>query len=341
MTGERKPLTLADREDISRGLAEELTYVQIACRIGRNPSVVSRDVARHGGRAAYRCTVAARAAALSRCRPKTLAVDRCPHLHRAVQAGLRRGWSPASIAGDMARTGSAHEAGEGCQGCLVSHEGIYTYVYAQPVSALARELLASGNASVLRTGRTVRRTGPRPAPAPRIKNPTYIDDRPAEAEGRTVPGHWEGDLVIGKAGKSALISLVERTSRFLILCPVPGSRDSPTVTQAVIAAAGGLPAQIKRTLTWDCGSELALHADVTATGLPVYFAHPHSPWERGSNENMNRIIREFFPKGTDITADPKYLAAVACEINDRPRKIHEWKKPSEIFAELVENASTV
>ncbi len=199
---------------------------------------------------------------------------------------------------------------------------------------LARELIG------LRTGRTARRGGRRPPPAPRIREPVYIDDRPAEVTGRAVPGHWEGDLVIGRDGKTAVATLVERTSRFLILVGL-GGRDALTVGDAVIAATGGLPSPIRRSLTWDCGSEMARHASITATGLPVFFAHPHSPWERGSNENLNRIVREFFPKGTDITADPNYLAMVACDINDRPRKIHNWKKPSELFTELVEaNAST-
>ena len=146
--------------------------------------------------------------------------------------------------------------------------------------------------------------------------------------------------MIGKDGKTAVATLVERTSRFLILAPLTG-RDSLTVGNAVIAATHGLPAQIRRSLSWDCGSEMARHATITATGLPVYFAHPHSPWERGSNENLNRIVREYFPKGVTITSDPTYLAMVACDINDRPRKIHNWKKPSELFTELVElNAST-
>ncbi|GAB1692796.1 IS30 family transposase [Krasilnikovia sp. M28-CT-15] len=202
------------------------------------------------------------------------------------------------------------------------------------MSTLARELLA------LRTGRTARRSGPRPQPAPRIREPRYLDERPAEVEGRQVPGHWEGDLVIGKAGKSAVATLVERTSRFVVLVPLAG-RDALTVGDAVIAAAGTLPRQIARSLTWDCGAEMAQHARITAAGLPVYFAHPHSPWQRGSNENLNRILREYFPKGVPITSDPKYLAMVASEINDRPRKIHNWKKPAEIFTELVEaNAST-
>ncbi len=146
--------------------------------------------------------------------------------------------------------------------------------------------------------------------------------------------------MIGKGGKSAVATLVERTSRFLILVPLTG-RDSLTVTQAIIAAVGALSATVKRSLTWDCGSEMALHKDVTATGMPVYFAHPHSPWERGSNENLNRIVREYLPKGIEITSDPTYLAAIAAEINDRPRKIHDWKKPNEVFTELLEaDAST-
>jgi IS30 family transposase len=241
---------------------------------------------------------------------------------------LRDGWSPASIAGRLPTEYAADES------CRVSHEAIYQWVYAQPVSTLARELIR------LRTARTARTGGQRPPPAPRIREPVYIDDRPAEVQGRAIPGHWEGDLIIGKDGKTAVATLVERTSRFLILVPLTG-RDSLTVGDAVIAATHGLPDQIRRSLTWDCGSEMARHATITATGLPVFFAHPHSPWERGSNENLNRIVREYFPKGETITSDPTYLAMVASDINDRPRKIHNWKKPSELFTELVETyAST-
>jgi IS30 family transposase len=320
-------LTMTDREEISRGLVELLEYKDIAARIGRDASVVSREVARHGGRDGYRAVAAENTAVADRSRPKVMAVDRSTRLGSRVWSLLRLGWSPASIAGRLAHDDRVGDP------CRVSHEAIYQWVYAQPVATLRRELIA------LRTGRT-RRTGPRPAPAPRIREPRYLDDRPDEVEGRAVPGHWEGDLVIGKDGKSAVATLVERTSRFLILVPLTG-RDSLTVTQAVISAVGGLPATIKRSLTWDCGTEMALHKDVTATGLPVFFAHPHSPWERGSNENLNRIVREYLPKGVEITSDPTYLAAVAAEINDRPRKIHDWKKPSEVFTELLEaDAST-
>jgi IS30 family transposase len=329
MPAVRNMLTLIDREEISRGLAEGLEYKEIARLISRNPSVVSRDVARHGGRAQYRAVTADESAGADRQRPKAYAVDRSLRLQTVVKELLKGGWSPASIAGRL-----PHDYLDD-QAVRVSHEAIYQWMYAQPVSALARELLK------LRTGRTARRSGPRPAPAPRIREPRYLDERPAEVEDRQVPGHWEGDLVIGKAGKSAVATLVERTSRMLVLVPLSG-RDALTVGDAVIAATGSLPPQIARSLTWDCGSEMAGHARITAAGLPVYFARPHSPWQRGSNENANRILREYFPKGVPITSDPKYLAMVASEINDRPRKIHNWKKPSEIFAELVEaNASTV
>jgi IS30 family transposase len=321
-------LMLTEREEISRGLAESLEYQEIGRRLGRDSSVISREVARHGGRARYRAAAAHEAACAGRERPKLFAVERSPRLRAVVCQQLRQGWSPASIAGRLPDEYAADES------CRVSHEAIYQWVYAQPVSTLARELIS------LRTGRKARKGGRRPPPAPRIREPVYIDARPAEAEGRQVPGHWEGDLVIGKDGKTAVATLVERTSRFLILVPLTG-RDSLTVGEAIIAATGGLPAQIRRSLTWDCGAEMARHATITATGLPVFFAHPHSPWERGSNENLNRIVREYFPKGVEISSDPKYLAMVACDINDRPRKIHNWKKPSELFTELVEsNAST-
>lgn len=324
----RVMLTLADREEISRGLAEGLLYTEIAVLIGRDPSVVSRDVARHGGRAGYRAATADTTAMLARRRPKEYAVERSPRLRTVVTALLRGGWSPASIAGRLPTDYPDDQA------CRVSHEAIYQWIYAHPVSGLARELIR------LRSGRTKRRHGPRPVPAPKIREPRYLDERPAEVAGRAVPGHWEGDLVIGKLGKSAVATLVERTSRFLVLVPLTG-RDTLTVGDAVIAATGNLPPQIRRSLTWDCGAEMAGHARITATGLPVFFAHPHSPWERASNENLNRIVREYFPKGEPITSDPNYLAMVASDINDRPRKIHNWKKPSEIFAELVEaHAST-
>ncbi|MGB7796576.1 MAG: IS30 family transposase [Pseudonocardiaceae bacterium] len=223
--------------------------------------MISREAARHGGRIDYRAAAADEAAGVARQRPKLFAVERSPRLRAVVCQQLRGGWSPASIAGRLPTDYPDDQA------CRVSHEAIYQWVYAQPVSTLARELIS------LRTGRKARRGGRRPAPAPRIREPRYIDERPAEATDRALPGHWEADLVIGKDGRSAVATLVERTTRFLILVPLTG-RDSLTVGDAVIAATGGLPAAIRRSLTWDCGTEMARHATITATGLPVFFAHP-------------------------------------------------------------------
>jgi IS30 family transposase len=323
----RRILSLADREEISRGLAEGLPLKDIARSLGRCPSVVSREVRRHGGRVGYRAHRAERGASAGRRRPKVHAVDRVPGLAAHVEAQLRGGWSPASIAGRLPIEHADR------QGWRVSHEAIYQWVYAQPVGQLANALIE------LRTGRTRRRgrTGPR-VRQPRIAEPIWIDERDPSADGRAVPGHWEGDLVIGADGKTAVATLVERTTRFLMLAPLTG-RDALTVGQAVIAAYGGLPPTLRRSLTWDCGSEMAGHALVAKT-IPVYFAHPHSPWQRPTNENTNRILREYFPRGTVITADRDYLAAVAAEINDRPRKILAWKKPSEAFTEQLASRAT-
>ena len=194
----RKMLMLADREEISRGLAESLEYKEIGLRLGRDSSVISREVARHGGRERYRAAAAHEAACAGRERPECFAVERSPRLRAVVCRQLRDGWSPASIAGRLPTEYAADES------CRVSHEAIYQWVYAQPVSTLARELIS------LRTGRKARKGGRRPPPAPRIREPVYIDERPAEVQGRQVPGHWEGDLIIGKDGKTAVATLVER-----------------------------------------------------------------------------------------------------------------------------------
>jgi IS30 family transposase len=165
---------------------------------------------------------------------------------------------------------------------------------------------------------------------------TSIDDRPAEVEGRQVPGHWEGDLIIGKQGKTALGTLVERTTRYFIPIALPKGRDSGAVREAIIDSIGGVPAHLRKSITWDQGAEMAQHAALTlATDIPVYFAHPHSPWERGTNENTNRLIREYFPKGTEITSESSYLWDVADELNGRPRAILGFRTPAEAFAELL------
>jgi IS30 family transposase len=258
-----------------------------------------------------------------------LAVDRCAGLAAHVRAQLVVGWSPASIAGRLPIDYPHRHAWR------VSHEAIYQWVYAQPVGQLKTALIE------LRTGRTRRRRHGGGWPkTPRLKDPLWIDDRPADAADRAVPGHWEGDLVVGQLNGSAVATLVERRSRYLMLAPLTG-RDALTVGQAIITAYRPLPAALRRSLTWDCGAEMAGHA-LIAKQIPVYFAHPHSPWERPTSEHTNRILREYLPRGTVITHNRDTLAAIAAEINDRPRKILAWRKPSEVFAEIIdETASTL
>jgi len=322
----REPLTLEDREDISRGLAKGLENKDIAVSIGRSESVVSREISRHGGRGAYRAWKADAAARESRSRPKERKIDADPELGERVAGDLRKGWSPEEISGRL-----AYERWRGETDMSVSHEAIYTWIYAQPKGELARAGI------VLRTGREQRRPrGRAKKPGAKIVGMTSIEDRPSEAEGRQVPGHWEGDLIIGKAGKTAMGTLVERVSRFLIPVPLDGSHDADTVKDALFGAVKDLPGRMRRSLTWDQGSEMARHAALTlAADLPVYFAHAHSPWERGTNENTNGLIREYLPKGTEIPSDPGYLWAVADSLNDRPRAILGFRKPNEVFAELL------
>jgi transposase, IS30 family len=318
-------LTPDDREEISRGVAEGLQGKVIAAGIGRCPSIVSREIARHGGRGGYRGHPAGAGAQLSRRRPKLRRLQADAVLRRLVLAGLRIGWSPRQTAGRL-RVEHPDD-----QTMRVSHETIYTWLYALPKGEL--KTLAEQQIR-LRTGRTARRpaTGRKPRQA-RITGMRMIAERPAEATGRQVPGHWEGDLIIGKDGKTATATLVERVSRFAVLVALP-ARDAHTVADALIDTVADLPALLRRSLTWDCGSEMAQHAAITlATDLPVFFAHPHSPWERGTNEHTNRWIREYLPRGTVIPDDQTYLDAIAAELNNRPRAILGFLKPSEVFAE--------
>jgi transposase, IS30 family len=325
VSGQRRMLTEADREEISRGIAENLEGRVIAARIGRCASVVSREIARHGGRAGYRAVAARRVAAERRRRPKLRKLDADRQLQSEVIARLRAGHSPDQIAG---RLRYEHP---GQQALWVSAEVIYTWIYALPKGELARQGI------LLRTGRTQRRPRSRTtSPGARIVGMTSIDARPAEASDRAVPGHWEGDLLIGKAGKTAMATLVERTSRYTVPVALPGRRDATTTCNALITTVTGMPTQLVKTLTWDQGSEMAAHAAFSlATDVAVYFAHPHSPWERGTNENTNGLLREYFPKGTDITDDQTYLDRVAAELNNRPRRILGYRTPAEVFADLL------
>jgi transposase, IS30 family len=327
---QRRILSETDREEISRGIAENLEGKQLAARIGRCPSVVSREITRHGGRAGYRAVAARRAATEQRRRPKTRKIDADPVLREKVIGKLRAGCSPDQVAGRLRREhGGGHAERVAAS---VSHEAIYTWIYALPKGELAREGV------LLRTGRTQRRArGRRGSPGARIVGMTSIDDRPTEVADRAVPGHWEGDLVIGKAGKTAMATLVERTSRYLVPVALPGGkRDAASTADILIERVSGMPQQLVKTLTWDQGSELAAHAAITlATDVTVYFAHPHSPWERGTNENTNGLLREYFPKSTEITDDQTYLDLVARELNNRPRRILDYATPAEVFADLL------
>ena len=317
---------MADREEISRALASGAGQKDIAISIGRCESVVSREIARHGGREKYRAHTANAKARSSRERPRCRKLDADPVLRERVTGDLRRAWSPQQISGRLCR-----ERNGGETGMSVSHEAIYTWMYALPKGELAEMEIA------LRTGRTRRQPrGRARSKGARIVGMTSISQRPAGASGRKVPGHWEGDLVIGKAGKTSMGTLVERTSRYLVPVALPDGRDAGAVREAVIGSVQGMPAGLLRSITWDQGVEMAQHAALTlATDIPVYFAHAHSPWERGTNENTNGLLREYFPKGTDITGDISYLNAVADEINGRPRAILQFRTPAEVFAELL------
>jgi IS30 family transposase len=274
--------------------------------------------------------VAAQQAAEARARrPKPRKLEHEP-LRAQVQAGLEIKWSPAEIAARLKREFPDHVAMQ------VSHETIYRALFVQGRGSLRRELTAC-----LRTGRAIRRPrrriDGRSDPDRRIPDKVMISERPAEVADRAVPGHWEGDLILGRNNKSAIGTLVERTTRFLILLHLPGPSDAIAVRDAIITAVGGLPEALRRSLTWDQGLEMRRHQEITvAADLPIYFCDPRSPWQRGSNENTNGLLRQYFPKGTDLSAhSAEHLAAVADELNGRPRKTLDWDTPAEAMAKLL------
>jgi transposase, IS30 family len=318
-------LTLADREEISIGLRTGGSFTAIAARLEKAVSTVSREVAANGGRDAYRAWRAHQRARAQARRPKTCKLA-CPQLAAQVAGWLQQWWSPVQIS---QRLRTEHP---GDPMMWVSHETIYQALYVQGRGELRREL-----ARCLRTGRAKRRPRGRGENTGRIKDMVMISERPAEAADRAVPGHWEGDLIIGKGCKSAVGTLVERTTRFVLLLHLPRGRDAHLVEQAMRDAIGTLPAELARTITWDQGKEMACHADFTiATGIPVYFCDPHAPWQRGSNENTNGLLRQYLPKGTDLSVhSAEDLARIAASLNNRPRKTLGFMKPSEKLAELL------
>jgi len=318
-------LTLADREEIILGLHAGESFTVIAARLGKAVSTVSREVAANGGRAGYRAWRAHQRACEQARWPKTPKLA-CPQLAAQVAAWLEQWWSPVQIA----RRLRIEFPGDPMM--RVSHETIYQALYVQGRGELRREL-----ARCLRTGRAKRRPRGRGENTGQIRDMVMISDRPAEAEDRAVPGHWEGDLIIGGNLKSAVGTLVERTTRYVLLLHLPRGRDAHLVEQAMRQAIGTLPAELARTITWDQGKEMAYHADFTiATGIPVYFCDPHKPWQRGSNENTNGLLRQYLRKGTDLSVHTaEDLARIARSLNGRPRKTLGFMTPSEKLAELL------
>jgi transposase, IS30 family len=328
--GQRELLRFEEREIISRELSQGQKPRHIAELLGRHHSTIYDEIERNGGGSNYRAVDAQRRAELNRTRPKERKIETSPRLHDAINDGLQQKWSPEQISKRL-REDHIDDAE-----MRVSHETIYECLYLQARGELRTELKLA-----LRQGRTRRvnrsratRTGGK------IRDMVNISERPKEAEDRAVPGFWEGDLIIGKAGKSQIATLVERTTRFVLLVKIPYDRNAERVTALLAKKMQTLPDFLRNSVTWDQGKEMARHADFTIrTGMPVYFCDPHSPWQRGSNENTNGLLRQYFPKGTDLSLHSQdELDKVAAELNGRPRKTLNWRKPNEVLGELVANA---
>jgi IS30 family transposase len=320
-------LTLAEREEISRGVVAGQSFRSMAALLGRAPSTISREIKRNGGRGRYRANQADQAAWDRAHRPKTCKLVENPALSLMVASKLKQRWSPEQIAGWLKKTYPEDETYQ------VSHEIIYRSLYVQARGALKKELIKH-----LRTQRSMRRSrhGNNSGEGQgQIKDMVRISERPASVEDRAVPGHWEGDLIVG-SNDSYLATLVERHTRYVMLAKVNG-KDTKTVINALIKQSKKLPRELYKSLTWDRGKELSDHKRFSlATDIDVYFCDPQSPWQRGSNENTNGLLRQYFPKGTDLSVhSQKHLNNVACELNNRPRKTLEFCSPAEKFNECV------
>jgi transposase, IS30 family len=326
----RSPLRLSreEREEVSRSLRSSESLRAIAARLGRAPSTISREVALNGSRDEYRAWRADTAALERGRRPKPAKLYLNERLRRVVDQWLCELWSPQQIAARLVREYPDDPT------MRVSQETIYKTLFVQARGALRKELTAC-----LRSGRTQRRPRLRGEQAKRgrIQNMVMLSERPPEVEDRAVPGHWEGDLIIGKGGRSAIGTLVERVSRYVMLFRLPYGRSAEEVRVALTRTIAKLPAELRRTLTWDQGNEMAEHVRFTTdTNMEVYFCDPHSPWQRGSNENTNGLLRQYFPNGTDLSVhSAAHLNAVARQLNGRPRQTLDWLKPAEVFAQSV------
>ncbi|AXI54286.1 IS30 family transposase ISCfr4 (plasmid) [Pseudoseohaeicola sp. NH-UV-7] len=323
----RLALTLSDREEISRGLRAQVSLRSIAQTLKRPASTISREVRRNGGAKLYRAAVSDAAAWDRAHRPKLCKLAGNDYLCRAISAKLTRKWSPQQIAGWLMREHPDEDNKR------VSHETIYRSLFIQTRGVLKKELLAH-----LRATRSIRRS--RHATLKRsglgkFNDAISIRDRPADVEDRAVPGHWEGDLIAG-SGNSFIATLVERHTRFVMLAKV-SNKDSHSVIQALIKQSRKLPKELYRSLTWDRGTEMAGHKAFTlATDIDVFLCEPHSPWQRGTNENTNRLLRQYFPKGTDLSIHSQAkLSAVARQLNERPRKTLNYETPAERFNACV------
>ncbi len=323
----RLALSLSEREEVSRGIAAGDSMRRIAFAIRRAPSTVSREVARHDGRKRYRASEADQAAWDRARRPKPCRLAAHGRLQKIVAERLGLDWSPEQISGWLKRQYPDDEEMQ------ISHETIYRSLFVQARGVLKKELVAH-----LRTRRIMRRSkkaSTRDQPRGQIVDAVSISERPAEIEDRAVPGHWEGDLIAGSKN-THIATLVERQSRFTMLVKVEG-KDTETVVRALIKQVRRLPVQLRKSLTWDRGMEMARHKEFSiATDVQVYFCDPQSPWQRGTNENTNRLLRQYFPKGTDLSVHSQAkLNAVARELNERPRKTLHYQTPAEKFAECV------
>ena len=323
----RLALTLVESEQISRGLVNGDSLRLIATRLSRAASTVSREITRNGGLVQYRAAVSEKRAWARALRPKLCKLATHRPLRKVVASLLRRNWSPQQIAGWLRRKHPDEEA------FWVSHETIYRSLFVQARGVLKKELVEH-----LRSHRPIRRSRHATAKADlrgRIPDTVSIRERPAEAEDRAVPGHWEGDLLCGSAN-SYLVTLVERQTRFVMIAKI-ANRDTHSVVNALIKQAKQLPEQLYRSLTWDRGMELTDHKRFTlATDVAVYFCDPQSPWQRGSNENTNRLLRQYFPKRTDLSVHSQArLNSIARQLNERPRKTLDYETPAERFQACV------
>lgn len=321
-------LSQVDRLAIADGLINKQTVTEIAEEIGKHKSTVSREIARRSLEGVYLPHRAHRAAAAARARPKTCKLVDHRVLREQVEQGLERKLSPEQISHRLVKDFPDDES------MRVSHETIYQALYFQARGGLKREVQKA-----LRTGRARRK--PQRQPGQRqhrfVEEMVMIADRPAEVEDRAVPGHWEGDLIIGANNQSAIATLVERTTRYTMLVHLPHGHDAEQVRDGLIQTMSTLPTHLRGSLTWDQGCEMARHKQFTmATDMAVYFCDPHSPWQRGTNENTNGLLRQYFPKSTDLSVyGPEDLEHVAQELNGRPRKTLDWDTPAERLRDLL------